>query len=249
MHRRILVSILLLVMLSACKPSPSRPHAGLTLEEHPLSQPPASDEFGFQPVNGTQAEVLARNAAERSQTNPVTVAIVDGNPALTASGGGGEFIAVLLTDETNPPAQIVEVSQNGQVIFTTPAGMPSPILPLQGLWIYGDYWALEIVFASPDVWAGQVFIDGELVNQSGGYDEAFGFQLLAGKPFFFYYRDGQAGLSYDGVEADLPYDNIPHYLCCSESVLNPVQAANMTAFFAQRGSDWYYVELGNFSRP
>lgn len=247
MKRHISVSIMshvmIVMMVSACVVYQTRLPADLTLEEHLLSQPPAPDSFRFQPVEGMQMEVLARNAAERSKTTPVMIATVDGNPALTASGDGREFIAVLFTDETKTPEQTVELSQNGRVIFTTPAGMPSPILPLQGLWTYGDHWALEIVLASPEVWTGQVFIDGELVNQGGEYGEVFGFQLLAGKPFFFYYRDGQTGLSYDGKEADLPYDNIPHYLCCSESVLNPIQAANMVAFFAQRGETWYYVEL------
>ncbi|GAB4499090.1 MAG: hypothetical protein OHK003_13680 [Anaerolineales bacterium] len=46
--------------------------------------------------------------------------------------------------------------------------------------------------------------------------------------------------------ASLPYDEIPHYLCCSDSVFNRIPAENMVAFFAKRGETWRCVELGNF---
>ena len=84
------------------------------------------------------------------------------------------------------------------------------------------------------------------MNALKGYDEAFGFQLLAGKPFYFYLRNGHVGYSYDGKEMELDYDEVPHYRCCGESVLNPVQARNMVAFFAVREKTWFYDELGAF---
>jgi hypothetical protein len=155
-------------------------------------------------------------------------------------------VAVLYTSGGKPPQQTIELSKAGRVVFSTPAGLPSPVMPLQGLWTYDDHWALEILLATPDVWAGQVFIDGVLVNQVRKYDEAFGFQMLSGKPFFFFRRAGHVGFSYDNQEADLKYDGIPHYRCCSESVLNPIRSKNMISFFAQDGETWYYVELGIF---
>jgi hypothetical protein len=120
------------------------------------------------------------------------------------------------------------------------------VLPLQGLWTYDGHWALEILFADTSTWAGQIYIDGELVNRAKGFDEAFGFQLLGGRPFFFYSREGHMGFSYDNQEVDLRYEEIPHYMCCGESSLNPVHAQNMTAFFARQETTWYYVELGVF---
>ncbi len=177
---------------------------------------------------------------------PSAALTVQDMPALSSLGEKGDLVAVLTTSTQGAPQQSVEVSRGGKVIFTANAGMPSPVLPLQGLWTYDGHWVLEILLADANVWAGEIFLDGELVNRVKGYDEAFGFQLLAGKPFFFYQRNGHVGVSYDGREADLNYDQVPHYRCCSEGSLNPIHAQNMVAFFAQRGQDWYYVELGDF---
>lgn len=249
MHRHRAPLALLAVLTSslvACEPSHLRLPGTLVLEEHALTRPPDPDSLGFDPLEGTQEEVLAQHAAERSKVFPITVFMMDDNPALRAPWDGGELVAVLLTAAGDPSQQSVQLSADGRVFLTAPAGMPSPILPLRGLWTYDGHWALEILLATPDVWTGQIFVDGELVNQDREYDEAFGLQMLYGKPFFFYRRAEHAGLSYDGQEADLEYNNIPHYLCCSEAVRNPTQAENMVAFFAQQGETWYYVELGTF---
>jgi hypothetical protein len=250
LHHHIRAPLALLAVLTtslvACEPSHLRLPGNLVLEEHALTQPPESDPLSFHPLAGTQEEILAQHAVERSKIFPTAVSMVDDNPALRAPWDGGELVAVLLTAAGDPPLQSVQLSTDGRVVFAAPAGMPSPVLPLRGLWTYDGHWALEILFATPEVWTGQIFVDGELVNQEREYDEAFGFQMLSGKPFFFYRRGEHVGLSYDGQEADLEYDNIPHYLCCSEGVLNPTQAENMVAFFAQHGDTWYYVELGTF---
>lgn len=237
--------IVLSVFLVSCSSSTTRLPGGLALEEHILSQAPSSESYSFQPVDGTQEEIIAKHADERDEVAPLEYSLVDDNPALSVPWGRDELVAVLLTD-ADSFQQTIQLSNHDDVIFTTSAGMPSPVMPLQGLWTYGRHWALEILYTTPKVWAGQIFIDGDLINQDKNYEEAFGFQLLSGKPFFFYQRDGKIGISYDGQEADLGYTSIPHYLCCAESVLNPIPAKNMVALFAQRGEDWYYVELGTF---
>jgi len=234
--------------LVACGPSQLRLPGNLVLEEHALSQPPGSDSFTFDPLEDTQEEILAKHPVERSRVFPITVSMVDDNPALKAQWDGGELVAVMYTSKGDPPQQTVELSNAGRVLFTTSAGLPSPVLPLQGLWTYDDHWALEILLATPDVWAGQVFVDGVNVDQVRQYDEAFGFQMLSGKPFFFFQRGGHAGFSYNNQETELKYDGIPHYRCCGESILNPIRSENMVAFFAQHGGTWYYVELGIFGK-
>jgi hypothetical protein len=239
-------TLVLCVFITACQTSRSSLPGGLSLEEHALSQAPASDLFSFQPVEGTQEKILALHADERKQVIPMSVITIENNPALKASWGGSDLIATVFTDAENQPEQIVKVSSQGDTLLTTSAGMPSPVMPLQGLWTYGRHWALEILYATPEVWTGQIFIDGILTNEDKNYDEAFGFQMLADKPFFFYQRNGIIGISYDGQEAELGYTSIPHYLCCAESILNPIPAENMVAFFAQRNETWYYVELGDF---
>ena len=67
------------------------------------------------------------------------------------------------------------------------------------------------------------------------YEEAFGFQILSGTPFFFFQKEGKIGFSYNEQETMLSYDEVPHFNCCSESVLNPIAALEMVAFFARTG--------------
>ena len=93
---------------------------------------------------------------------------------------------------------------------------------------------------------GQSVRNGELLNEREGYQEAFGFQLMNGKPFYFFKRDGQIGISYDDQEMVLGYSSVPHYACCSAAERNPRKARNMVAFFAQRDERWYYVEIGAY---
>jgi hypothetical protein len=243
---RLLLCVLLGQALAACAPPSDNPPASLVIEEHPLAGPPALDPLTFSPLDGTQASVLALHAEARARGFPVTVEFVGPDPEIISIGESADWKARLTTSKQAPPEQVVTVERGGEVVFSAPAGMPSPILPLQGLWTYSGHWALELVDTDADVWQGQVFVDGKLINASGEYDEAFSFQLLDGRPFFLFSRGGRLGCSYDGVEVDLGYDRIPHYHCCSESVLNPVQAQSMVAFFAQRGEDWFYVEIGQF---
>jgi hypothetical protein len=96
-----------------------------------------------------------------------------------------------------------------------------------------------------DVW-GEVIQDGISLNKQHGYQEAFGFQLMKGKSFYFFKKRGRLGISYNGVEIPLGYTQVPHYWCCSAAALNPRSAKNMVAFFAQRGGVWYYIEIGVF---
>jgi hypothetical protein len=243
----IFMSILVGFALSGCGASSPQSGAPLQLIEHPLAAAPQPDPLEFQPLQGTQEEALAQHAVERAAGYARTVISVGGNPAIASLGDNTDLLAVLATSAQGQPDQTVSILRGNESIFQTSAGLPSPVLPLQGLWTYEGHWALEILLADQSTWSGQIFIDGELVNAVQGYDEAFGFQLLAEKAFFFYRRDGHIGYSFDGQETDLDYQDIPHYRCCGESGLNPVQARNMVAFFADRANSWFYVELGDFA--
>ncbi len=220
----------------------------LELSEHQLVAAPELEPLSFQPVQGNRDAILAEHASDRAAVMLQNVATIDGNPVMTSLGDNGELRAVLTTAAQGTPEQRVTVLRGGTTIFEAAAGLPSPALPLQGLWTYGGHWALELLISDPPTWGGEVFIDGQLVNKLKGYDEAFGLQLLAGRPFFFYLRDGHVGYSFDGKETALEYTEVVHYRCCAESVLNPIQARNMVAFFARRDPTWFYVELGAFSQ-
>lgn len=221
----------------------------LVLEAHRLKGPPDSDRLSFVPVVGTREQVLLRHAEERRQQFPNQLTFMEGNPALSAPWDSGVLLATLSTEEEGKPEQVVRLFEGEKLVFSAPAGLPSPALPLQGLWTYDGHWALEILYSAREVWEGRVYIDGELLSEVYGYDETFGFQLLAGRPFYFFRRSEGIWISYDGQETALPFGEIPHYMCCAESVLNPIQAENMVAFFARTHEAWYYVELGAFGSP
>lgn len=233
--------------LSGCAASSPQSAGALQVEEHQLAGAPELEPLRFQPLQSSQEEILAEHSNERSLIFTKDIRTVNGNPTIFSLGERSDMSAVLFTAEQGQPEQTVRVMDGGKTIFETDAGLPSPVLPLQGLWTYDGHWALEMLLADQSTWAGEIFIDGELVNEIKEYEEAFGLQLLAGKPFFFYQRNGRVGYSYDGQEFELDYDEVPHYRCCSESALNPVQAKNMVAFFALRGETWFYVELGDFN--
>jgi hypothetical protein len=123
--------------------------------------------------------------------------------------------------------------------------------------VYEDHWVLETanvqnhqhgntIDSEP---VGQITIDGTLLNKQKVYQEAFGFQAMHGSPFYFFKKDGKIGVSYNDSEVDLGYDEVHHYGCCSAGTLNPQVSQNMVAFFARKGSQWYYIEIGVFASP
>jgi hypothetical protein len=219
---------------------------GLTLEEHALAGPPALEPLTFTPVEGTQAEIEARHAEQREKRLPTRLTTIDGLPAIRAAWDGRTLTAQVRIADSETQEMTVELWDQERVIFSAPAGYPSPASPLQALWTFDGHWALEILLATPDDWIGQVYLDGRLLNEQYGYEQAFGAQPLGGKLFYFYQQDGEIGIDFDGQDALLGYSQVPHYQCCSGSALNPQQAWEMVAFFAQRDGAWYYVELGEF---
>lgn len=236
------VVLFLLVFLVGC----AKTGNSLKLEEHSLRGAPQVIPLTFEPVKSTQAEIMAAHATERGAKIAYEITAPDGNPLLESQGELKDLQATVFTATTGQPMQTVQLLRGGEVIFQTPGGLPSPAVPVQALWTYDGHWALEVLYSDETTWAGRVFIDGKMVNEEKGYEEAFGLQLLDGKPFFFYKRDGKIGYSYDGDETALGYDEIPHYYCCAETEMNPAPAEKMVAFFAERESTWYYVELGVF---
>jgi hypothetical protein len=244
---RVVVLLLFVIALSGCTLLQQRT-SKLQLDEYQLTGAPELVPLGFKPLQVSQEAVLAKRVSERALIVSNEAFPIDGNPAITSLGENAELKAVVVMATPGQPDQTVRLFRGDELLFEAAAGMPSPVVPVQALWTYDGHWALEILFADESTWAGQIFIDGELVNDKKGYDEAFGLQLLAEKPFFFYMRDGHAGYSYDGKETDLEYTEIPHYRCCAETEINPLPAQNMAAFFAAKNQEWFYVELGAFDK-
>lgn len=92
---------------------------------------------------------------------------------------------------------------------------------LVGLWGYDDHWVIEI--ATPNGF--DVIQDGESLKAKYKYDEVCGFQILGGKPFYFFKKTGFGyGMNYDGVTSPLDYAVV---MCNSE---NPNVDPNVAQF-------------------
>ncbi|MEJ2353430.1 MAG: hypothetical protein P8Y03_26915, partial [Anaerolineales bacterium] len=102
---------------------------------------------------------------------------------------------------------------------------------------WGDTWMLVV--------DGTMVVNGEIMNLAWGYGEIFNYQLLNGKPFFFYEKGGQVGISYDGQELPLGYNEVIHGECCGGDN-NPRNSEHMAWFYTRREGTWYYVEIGKY---
>jgi hypothetical protein len=228
----------------------------LSVEAHALTQRPEAEYTQLHFAEGTQESVLAKHASERDQL----ITIMDQSCNMENHFGqcttqGTDQLAAWeeYTSGLFHTGKVI-LTRNGKRVYQIPVGDSSPISTLRGLWTYDGHWALETAYVSThqignmidSQASGQISIDGKLLNKQLGYQEAFGFQTLNGKPFYFFKRHGQIGVIYDNVEIPLGYTEVLHYGCCSAATLNPRISPNMVAFFASKGNTWYYVEAGVF---
>jgi hypothetical protein len=233
------VVAILSINLTACSPK-----SALTIEAYAIrTMDWEGESLVFEPLEGTREAILAKREVERSQ------------PAVTFTPPVALGSDVINAVERYMGSQVaVDVTRNDLLVLTVDAGVISPINNLRGLWVVGEQWFLEVAHVEENptdpnaafiMW-GEIFTDGSSLNAQHGYDEAFNFQILDGKPFFFFSKAGELGYSYDGRETKLDYTDIPHYLCCSASAFNPLPAEKMVAFYASAGDAQYYVEIGAF---
>ncbi len=242
-------------------PTPTTLPPGLSIEEYVLEAGPQVEPLSFTPRDATQAEVLSKHQAERDTHFPdwtyshgEWVARGDDQLKARAVETGAEYLengqSVYQT-----VAITIEVSRQDTVIHSVPLSPTGAIPPIWGLWAYADHWALEVAHVTliktppniiDSIEFGEIIQDGVALNPHNGYEESFGFQLLNGKPFYFFKKQGRLGISYDGQAIDLGYSDILYHGCCSAGALNPQSAENMVAFFTQRAGVWYYVEIGVF---
>ena len=233
------ILVILLISISACSPKPN-----LSIEEHPIKTMDwEGEDLTFDPIEGNKEDILAKHADDRSkQAVSFSPPIGVGDDTLDAK------------ESYNDNLVSVDVYRNGNLEMSIEAGVISPISNFRGLWKVDDHWFLEVAHVEENpinpnaaliIW-GEIYQDGESLNEKYGYDEAFNFQILSDKPFYFFSKDGVMDYSYDGEETELGYSEIPHYLCCSASAFNPLAAENMVTFYASKGEQDFYVEIGDF---
>jgi hypothetical protein len=234
---------------SSFQTSPTLPPE-LNIEEYALKDGPELEPLIFVPEEGTQEEILSKHQAQRATSTRTPC-----QPECEASLGGHSLTATTsITDTPGGQRVVAEVFEDGNVVHTIPLGDPCAIPPLWGLWAYEGHWVLEAAYVKARRQDGAIYCDpvgqiiwaGESLNEQHGYQESFGFQLMNGKPFYFFKRGERLGVSYDGHKVPLGYTHIFHYQCCSGSALNLRSSRSMVAFFAQRDRERYYVEIGVF---
>ena len=207
--------------------------------------------------------VVARDLVAEPTLDPLSFTTVDGATLSWQDMGHGEqFLPAWSADYTGIEIVLgaeslfasegfadgqswVTVTRNGEEIYRIEAGMGSPIPALQNFFAYEDGWVLETNYCAEDrPFQGNITVDGVLLNEREGYAIAFGAQILAGRLFYFFQKDGVIDAWYDGQIIPLGYDEVPHYHCCSESVLNPYPFREMVGFFGVRTGTWPFVQVG-----
>ena len=232
--------------------------SGLSIEEHPLAKIPEIEPLVIYPLESlTQLDVLNEHSIEWGKTLPPNEYYNVGWGDLWVMQGKDKLEAVW-GSITNGKSN-AQVARNGNVIFSTSIDPPGTTSPLKVLTVYDTHWVFEIAQQkeSPppntqlvnSFFSGEIFIDGQSLDNLYGYDQSFGFQTINGRPFYFYTRDGKTGVSFDGEEIPLGYDGVSHYGCCSGGELNPRMAQNIVGFYAWRESRWFYTEIGLFHQP
>jgi hypothetical protein len=229
--------------------------SSLSIEEHPLAKQPEIEPLVIYPLDAlTQTEVLDKHKDEWGNTFSPNEYYSVGWGNVWVKKGNDKLEAVWGPTENGKVT--AQVTRNGNVIFSKPIEPPATTSPFRVLTVYDNHWVFEIAqektlpsnLKVDSFFAGEIFVDGQSLNDLHGYDESYGFQTIHGRPFYFYKCEGKIGVWYDGQEIALAYDGVWHYGCCSGGALNPRVAKNTIGFFAWRGDQWYYTEIGVFGQ-
>ena len=222
--------------------------AGLTVEAYWLEDGswPDNDHIQSRPTGSLPGWVLKRHESERKNIIPYQI----DSPL---------FEGKVLSAKTVIQNSIatVEVLLDDEVVLSVPVGdltYSAAMDAVFGVWVHGEHWYMEMAHVEYEtegnvtkgITLGEIYRSGESLSQFFGYDETFGFQILAGEPFFFFNKGGEIGLNYAGEEVLLGFDEVSYHNCCGFSLYNPTHYENMVAFFASREGKRYYVEAGVF---
>jgi hypothetical protein len=111
---------------------------------------------------------------------------------------GGDLTTLEWIDGADPEQYVVvKGGQRVQTITVADRGVDTPIKAL-GSW--DGHWVVEV--------RGQVYVDGRSLNEQIGADEVFGWHLVDGRPFYFFAKGGQVGMSFDGRVLPQSYDEV-----------------------------------------
>lgn len=95
-----------------------------------------------------------------------------------------------------------------------------------------DHWILE----SDGFSDGLLVVDGEIINEKFGFEEAYGWYVVKDRPFYFFRKGPQMGISYNGKFLSTDYDEIGH-----GKYNEPIGDGSRVSFYGRRDGLWYYV--------
>ena len=130
--------------------------------------------------------------------------------------------------------------KNGEITYRYTISDPIVGNPTISLYSWEGKWALKV--------GDEVLINGISLNDELGYDAVIHWQLLDGKPFYIFRKEGKIRLSYEGqtLPYQPPYDEVIHDRCCEAAEFNVSGNPHMVWFYARRNGWWNYVEIGNW---
>jgi len=169
-------------------------------------------------------EVLEKRKELRKRT--------DVNPIAPIQIGGHTYSVAETGD--NYMTMSAQVSKDGVPMYTYLMLQHAAVTPIFRLGEYRGKWALEV--------NGMLVVDGQIMNAAWGYQEIFHWQELNGKVFFFFVKDGKAGIRYGDQELPGLYDQVFHHYCCEPAAFNVAGNDQMVWFYALKGGIWYYAE-------
>jgi hypothetical protein len=229
------------------QPSPTANAAGLIILTREVQRWMNDDSLDFVTVDGK--EYISATIGTGTPFPPGTV-VGPTEGRLTAQIGNDRLTAVTVYNSDGSQSWVV-VSRNGTEVYRISTGPGSPVEQLRGLWSYEDHWVLEVARITEKNIGNEVEVDalgaliedGISLNDRYGYQEAFSFQTLGGRPFYFFQKEGKVDAWYNGQVIHLGYDRISHYGCCSAGMFNPRKYTDRVIFFASRGKADYFIQI------
>lgn len=116
-------------------------------------------------------------------------------------------------------------------------------------WEYDNHWVIEVVANNADSMPPindkiDIIRDGVSLKLENGYKEVFAFQVLAGKPFYFFKKeDDTMGINYNDKEIMVDYDDVRYSNPHPGLDGGIVQYQNMVDFAAAKNGVWHVVVI------
>lgn len=196
-----------------------------TLDEYLVLDPGDYAPYQFEWKTITPEWVYQKNAAYRTTDGL-------GWPIPPVQVGGHE---IAVSEDWQQPKNYAVVTRDGTEIYRLETRPPAGSSPIRGLWAWKDQWVLEV--------EGHIVVDGQELAQSLGAQETFDWQIMGGKPFYFFIKDGIVNAMYGDEVLPLGYDAVVHDTCCEAGAFDVGHNANMVWFYAKKDGIWRYVEL------